>query len=124
MRKLSILYIVSQVILGVLVAFTIFSPMSEGGEYSEVLREQLLRTEDEWIIQFNIINREGSDQNYTITAEIDGKQSSKKVTIQDGRVFTYIYHIYPDRITEGSVTFTIGKEGMETPFEQITYHLK
>ena len=124
MSKLRIIYIASLIILGVLIAVTVFQPMAVGGEYSEVQREQLLQTEDEWIIRFDIINHEGIDQEYTITVVIDGKPYSQKVLVRDDKMFTYIRHIRCDRITEGIVSFTICKEGEETPFEQTTYYLK
>ena len=124
MPRLKIVYILSLVILGVLIAFTVFRPMIGGGEYSEVQKEQLLQTENEWIIQLNIINHEGRDQNYTITVVVDGKPYSEKVLIHDGRVFAYIHHIYPDMVTEGDVSFAIYKEGEATPFEVVTYYLK
>jgi len=124
MSRLKIIYIVSLVILGVLVAFTIFQPMGGGGKYSEVQREQLLQARNQWIIEFDIINNEGRDQKYHITVEVDGKQHNDSVLINRSRMFTYIYHIYPDMITEGSVNVAIYKEGEETPFEQTTYYLK
>ena len=124
MPRLRIVYILSLVILGVLIAFTVFRPMIGGGEYSEVQKEQLLQTENEWIIQFNIVNHEGRDRNYTITVVVNGKQYSEKVLIHDGRIFTYIHHIYPDRVSDGDVSFAIYKEGEATPFEKVTYHLK
>lgn len=124
MPRLKIVYILSLVILGVLIAFTVFRPMIGGGEYSEVQKEQLLQTENEWIIQFNIVNHEGRDQNYTITVVVDGKPYSEKILIHDGRIFTYIHHIYPDRVSDGDVSFAIYKEGEATPFEEVTYYLK
>ena len=124
MSRLRIVYIASLVILGVLVAVTVFQPMVTGGKYSEVQREQLLQTEDEWIIRFDIINHEGIDQEYTITVVIDGKPYSQKVLVRDGKMFTYIRHIRYDRVTEGIVSFTICKEGEATPIEQATYYLK
>jgi hypothetical protein len=124
MPRLRIVYILSLVILGVLIAFAVFRPMIGGGEYSEVQKEQLLQTENEWIIQFNIVNHEGRDQKYTITVVVDGKQYSEKVLIHDGRIFTYIHHIYPDRVSDGDVSFAIYKEGEATPFEEVTYYLK
>ena len=124
MSKLRIIYIASLIILGVLIAVTVFRPMAVGGEYSEVQREQLLQTEEEWIIQFDIINHEGKDQNYTISVVVDGKPYSQKVLIRDKGKFSYIQHVYPDRITDGIVSFTICKEGEETPLEQATYYLK
>jgi len=123
MSRLKIVYIASLVILGVLIAFTVFRPMAVGGEYSTVQRAQLLETEDQWIIQFDIINHEGEDKNYTITVLVDGKQYNESVLIPDGRMFTYIHHVYPDRITDGDVRFTVYKEGEATPLEEATYHL-
>ena len=122
MSKLRIFYIVSLVILGVLV-FNLLRPMATGGNYSEVSREHLLRTEDKYIVEFNIMNHEGEDKSYTINVLIDGKLYSEDVLILDGKLFTYSHHIYPDRITEGNVRFAIYKEGEAVPFEEITYYL-
>jgi len=121
---LKIAYVVGLVILGLLVVFTVFRPMMTGGEYSEVQQEQLLETRGEWIIQFNIINHEGRDTNYTINVQADGKPYKDNVLIPDGGMFIYIHHIYRDRINDGEVTFTIYKEDEDTPFEQVTYHLR
>ena len=123
MPKFRIVYIVSLLILGMLVVFTIFRPMATGEQYSEVARESLLQTENEYIIQFDIINHEGKETDYTITALIDGEQYTHAVSIKDGRKFTYIHHIYPDQLTEDDVSFTIYKEGEDSPFEQITYYI-
>ena len=124
MPRLKIVYILSLVILIVLIVFTVFKPMVTGGEYSEVQGAQLLETEDEWIIQFNIMNHEGREQNYTITVMADGKQYDESVLIQDGRIFTYIHHFYRDSLTDNRVSFAVYKEGEATPFEEETYHLK
>jgi len=124
MTRLKIVYIASLVILGVLIAFTVFRPMATGEEYSTVQREQCLQTEDEWIIQFDIINHEGIDQYYTITVVIDAKSYSEDVLIQNGKMFNYIHHIRRNRVTEGIATFTICNKGEKTPFEQATYYLK
>jgi len=124
MSTLRIVYIVSLVILGVLIAVTVFQPVVTGGKYSEVQRAQLLEIEDQWIIKFNIINQEGRDTNYTIRAVVDGRLYNQPVLIKDGGVFIAVHHIYRDRLTEGKVGFAVYKEGEETPFEQVTYHLK
>ena len=123
MPKLRIIYIVSLVILAVLIGFTVLRPLATGGEYSEVSKEQLLQMENECIIQLDIKNHEGEDKNYTINVLIDGKLYSEDVLIPDGRIFSYIQHIYRDRMIEGNVTFTIYKEGEPTPIEQITYYI-
>jgi len=120
---LKIAYVVGLVILGLLVVFTVFRPMITGGEYTEVQREQLLQTESEWIIQFDIINHEGKGTNYTINVQAGSKQYNENVLIPNGRRFSYIHHFYRDGISDGEVTFTIYKEDEDTPFEQVTYHL-
>ena len=125
MSKLRIFYILSLVILGLLLVSTVFRPMATSGGYSEVSREQLLQAEDEWIVQFDIINREGKDQRYTIGVSVDvDKPYKENVLIPDGRMFTYIHHIYKHQITEGEVSFVLYKEGEDTPFEEITYYLE
>lgn len=98
--------------------------MATGDKYSEVQKEQLLETESEWIIQFDIINHEERDQNYTINILVGEKSYTDSVLIRDGAKFSYIYHFRPDLETDGDVSFAIYKEGEATPFEQATYHLK
>lgn len=124
MSKLRIIYILSLVILGVLLVFTVFRPMATAGEYSEVQRAQLLQTETEWIIQLDLVNHEGKEQNYIITVLADGKQYTEDVTILDDRTFTYIHHIHRDTECNGNITFAIYKNGETDPFEQATYYLK
>jgi len=124
MPKLRIIYIVSLVILGVLVAFTVFRPMATGEEYSEVQRAQLLEREDQWIIEFDIINREGKDMSYTIKVVSDGKSYTESILVRDGGMFTYIHHFYPERLTKKEVSFAVYREGESTPIEQATYYLK
>ena len=124
MPRLKIVYILSLVILIVLIVFTVFKPMVTGGEYSEVQGAQLLETEDEWIIQFNIINHEGKDINYTINVLVNSQSYSEDILVLDGRVFAYIHHIRRDMMSESKVSFTIYKEGETTPFEKVTYYLE
>lgn len=124
MSRLRIIYIISLVILAVLIGFTVFHPMVTGKKYSEIQREQLLQTESEWIIQFDIINHEGRDQNYIINILVSEKSYTDSVLIRDGAKFSYIYHFRPDLETDEDVRFAIYKEGEATPFEQATYHLK
>ena len=124
MPKLGIIYIISLVILGVLIASIVFRPMAAGEEYSEVQRAQLLERDDQWIIEFDIINREGKDTGYTIIVLADGKQYTESVLIRNGGMFTYIHHFYPEQLTRNEVSFAVYKEGESTPIEQATYSLK
>ena len=124
MSRLKILFVISVVILAVLIGSVMLSPITTATRYSEVQQEQLLKTDTEWIVEFKILNQEGEAKKYTITALVDGKLREEEVTIPDGRKFTYIHHLYPERLSNKAVTFAIYKEGEETPFEQITYHIE
>jgi len=124
MSKLRIVYILSLVILAVLIVFTVFKPMTASGKYSEIQREQLLEAKDEWIIQFDIANREGKDTKYTINVSVAGEQYNEEFLIRDGGIYTYIHHIPHNVVGTGEVGVTIYKEGENTPFEQTTYYLK
>jgi len=124
MLRTRIIYILSLVILGVLIAGAVSRPMVISGEYSEMQREHLIKVGDQWIIKFDIINHEGKDTSYTIKVVVDGKQYNQPVLIKSGGTFTAIHHIYPDKLTNGEVSFAVYKEGEETPIEQATYYLK
>ena len=124
MSRLRIIYIASLVILGILLVFTVFRPVATSGEYSEVRRAQLLQTDDEWIIQFDLINHEDEKQDYTMAVLVDGKQYTEDVSILSGRVFTYIHRIPRGTTGAGDVGFTIYKRGEADPLEQVTYYLK
>lgn len=125
MSKLRIIYVASLIILGVLVVFTVFRPMTSVEKFSEVARESIIQSEDEWIIQFDIINREGKDTNYIISWSTGGDiYSNKVVSIGSGRAFTNIHHVYPETVKGGKLHLTIYKEGESTPFEQATYYIR
>ena len=125
MPRLRIALIVSLVILGVLLVFTVFRPMTSGEKYSEVSRESTIQTEDEWIIQFDLINSEGKDTNYIINWSSGGESYTEKALVGDGRIYRHIYHVYPEMVREtGKVNLTIYKEGEATPFEQATYYIR
>jgi len=123
MSKFRIIYIASLVILGILAALAVFRPMATGVEHSEVQQAQLLEKENQWIIEFDIINREGKDTSYTIIVATDGKQYTESVLIRDGGMFTYTHHFYPDRLTKNEVSFAVYKDGETTPIEQAIYFL-
>jgi len=123
MSKMRIIYIASLVFLGVLIVFTVFRPLAQGEQYSEVQRAQLLEREDEWIVEFDIINREGKTTGYTIRVLADGELYTEDVLIRDGGLFTYIHHFDPEKLNNGEVSFAVYKEGGATPIEELTYFL-
>ena len=124
MTKLRIVFIASLVIMGVLVALTVFRPMISGEKLSVVSHESIIETEDEWIIEVAIINREGKDTWYTFNWSTGGDTYNEKVWLKDGRKFKFIYHCYPHTVKEGKVQLIIYKEGEATPFEECTYYIR
>ncbi len=124
MSRLRIILIASLVVLVVLLVFTVFGPMVQGEKHSEVVRESIIQTEDEWIIQFGIFNREGADTSYVINWSTGGEiYNSKTASVADGRIFTNIHHVYPHTVKEGKVKLEIYRQGESTPFEQSTYYV-
>ena len=126
MSKLKLVYIVSLVVLGILLV-SVFRPAIGGGEYSEVQRESLLEMEGGWVIQFDIINNEGGEQDYTISTWInDGEAYKEDFRLKDGRMFTFIRRIHCSELEgeEGKVHFAVYKKGEPEPFEEATYYLE
>ena len=124
MSRLRIFYILSLVILGVLIASVVLGPVAVGEESSVVQRAHFLEAENQWIIEFDLLNKEGSDQSYIITFAAGSKQHTQNVLIRDGGMFTYIHHVYHNQVTDGRASVEIYKQGEETPFEQITFYLE
>ena len=124
MKKSKFVYIGSLVILAVLIVLAFYNPITSELEYSSVQRAQLLERGTERIIQFDIINHEQRDMNYTIVVTVDEKNYTEDVLIRRGGMFTYIHHIYPERISKGEVSFVVYKEGESAPIEEVTYYLK
>jgi len=124
MLKLRIIFIASLLVLGVLLAFTLFRPIIVGQKFETLIRESIIQEEDEWIIQINIINKEDKITDYTIEWST-GEETyySERVSIKNGRTFTNIHHVYPETVREGEIQLTIYKEGEPTPFEQSTYYI-
>ena len=122
--KTRVFYILSLVLLGVLLVFTVFRPFITVGQYSEVLREGLIQSENGWIFQCVILNNEGKDTIYTIEIIVNGKLYDQTIRIREGARFTYTHHVLRSTIEEGNVSFNIYKEGEDTPFEQTTYYLQ
>ena len=123
MSKLRVIYILFLVILGLLVIFAILKPMTSGEEYTEVSWGSVIQLEDEWIIQIDLINKEGKITDYSISWSSGEQTNTDRVSIKDGAKFTYIYHVCPETVKDGQVKLEICKEGETTPFEEATYYV-
>ncbi|MFC1992420.1 hypothetical protein ACFLV3_01230 [Chloroflexota bacterium] len=124
MSKLRIIFIASLTVLIAILAITLFRPIIQDEAYSELTRESIIKKKDEWIIQFDIFNREGKDIDYTIIWYTgDQIYRSSTMTVGNGRIGIYIHHFYPHTVEEGQLKLEIYKEGDSTPFEQSVYHV-
>jgi hypothetical protein len=125
MLKPKVIFIASVALLGVLLAFTVFRPLTLGEECQTVMRESVIEGEGEWIIQISLINKEGVDSSYIIEwATGEETCHRERVLIKDGRTFTNIHHFYPETVKEGEIHLTIYREGEPEPLEQATYYIK
>lgn len=122
--KVKILYVASLVTLGIMMAFMLLTPLSTEVEYSEVSRIEFIRSEDECILEIDILNHEGRDQNYVVNTLFNDKQYSERITIPDGKIHTYICYIYPDQVIDAKFVCSIRKEGETSPIEVVTYYLR
>ncbi len=122
MPKAKLFYVFSLVIVaGLLVTIVVLIPRAEQ-KFSEVQRDQLLETDKEWIIQFDIINHEGKDTNYTVNILLDGQPHyTQPVLVRDNQSFSYIQHVYRDTFKGENVGFAVYKEGDPVPIEETTY---
>ena len=89
----------------------------------ESTRVQIIKGENGWTLQDDIINDTGSEKKYTIVVSVDTAVRRDIAVVQAGKTYTYIYHISPQQLTEGQVTFALFEEGKEEPVEQTTYYI-
>ena len=122
MLRLRLIFILSLIVLaGLFVSIVYFLPLREG--YTETKRVHIIEAENEWILQYDIINREGGDIKYTIVVTVDGMVYTDSTVVKPGKTYTYIHHIYPQQLQEGKVDFALYQEGKTEPMEQATFHL-
>lgn len=123
MSRLKYLYISLILALVVLASLTVLRPMVKGAEYTEVRRDNLLKTANEWVIQFDIKNNEGRDQQYNLQATVNGNVHYESVLVLANRVFTYIYHVPQNGMTSDEVSFAVYRQGENVPIKQVSYRL-
>jgi hypothetical protein len=122
--RIKILYILSLIILGVLIVFTVFRPMAMEGGYSEVQRTHLLERENQWIIELHILSHEEKATSYNINVFVDGELHTDSIRLKPGELFKYIHHVYRDKPEGKDVSVAIYRQAEAVPFEEMTYHLR
>ena len=122
--KLQVFYVISLLILATLFVLAIFKPFASGSNYTQVSRQSLLQTQDEWIFQFDILNHEGHVVRYTINFLFGDQDFHENFIVRDGGKFTYIHHIKKEDAGSGSVDYKLYKENSSEPIEQGSYYLK
>lgn len=116
------IFVLSLVILaGVFISIIYFIP--SGQSYPDSKRAQIIVGDNEWILQYDIINNEKRDIKYIINITVDDAVYRDSTVVKPGKVYTYIRHIYPQQLKEGEVTFALYEEGKAEPIEQVTYYI-
>jgi len=122
LSKLRLIFVLSLIILaGVFIATVYFIPSSQSD--TESRRVQIIEGENEWILQYDIINNEERDTKYTIYVTVDDAVYKDSTMVKPGKRYTYIHHIYPQQLVKGMVTLALYEEGKAKPVEQATYYI-
>ena len=122
LSKLRLILVLSLIILaGVFIATVYFIPSSQSD--TESRRVQIIQGENEWILQYDIINNEERDTKYTIYVTVDDAVYKDSTMVKPGKRYTYIHHIYPQQLVKGMVTLALYEEGKAKPVEQATYYI-
>ena len=122
MGRIRLIFVLSLVILAVVFVTTILCLPSEE-DYIESKKFQIISGENEWILEYNIINIEAREIKYAIVVDIDGTVYKDSIVVKPQKVYTYIHHIYRHHLERGEVTFTLYEDGKAEPVEQVTYHI-
>ena len=122
MSRTRLIFILSLLILaGLFVSIIYFLPSSES--YTESKRAYIISGDNEWTLEYDIINNETRDIEYTILVSVDGSVYRDSTVVKSGKAYTYIHHIYPQQLEEGKVEFAVFEDGKVEPVEQVTYHI-
>ncbi|MFC1993905.1 hypothetical protein ACFLVI_01435 [Chloroflexota bacterium] len=125
MSRLRLTYIGMLIALGALIAFTVFGPFALGDDGgADALRAQVLATDDEWIVEIDIMNDQGEDLDYIIEILVDDRLYTEDILISEGRQYTYIHHIRTDSVGDGEASFVIYEAGDPDPVKQWTFYLR
>jgi len=120
--KLRLIFILSLVALaGVFIATISF--ISPGQDFDNSSKVQIIDGEDEWILQYDVLNSGQRDTTYSIQVTIDSEIYKISTVVEQGKSYSYIRHVYPEQLLSDEINFVVYKEGINEPIENVTYHI-
>lgn len=122
LSKLKLIFISSLVILAIAFIATIYLIPSQL-DFVESKSIQIIDGQQQWILQYDIVNDQQDDTSYSIEITIDGKVFKDSIVVEPGKTCTYIHHIDPRQISIGEVNLALYQGEMEAPIEQVTYYI-
>lgn len=123
MSRLRSVFIISLIILAtIFISTMLFIPSGQNLEESN--RVQIIKGDEEWILQCDITNNQGRDINYVFSVVVDDVVHQDSTMVEQGQTYTFIHHIYPEQLVAGEVTFTLREKGKAEPIEQVVYNIE
>ena len=120
--KLKLIFILSLIVLaGIFIAVVYLVPSNQ--KLPESKRVQIIKGENGWTLQYDIINDKERDIKYTIIVTVDNATRKDSAVVQAGKTYTYIYHISPQQLNKGEVTLTLYEGDKTEPIEETTYYI-
>ncbi len=121
-RWFTFLLIVLSTLLIILIISSILPLADSVRARDEVTKTQLLRLDNEWIVQITISNHSSVQSTYDINVSRKDNKHHENIDIPGGRAFVFTYHARPVAEDDGRTDFTIYKEGSSEPVKQMTYY--
>ena len=122
LSRLKLIFISSLVILAAVFIATIYLIPSVL-DLAESKNIQIIDGQQQWILQYDIVNDQQNETSYTIEIIIDGVVFTDSTVVEPGRTYTYIRRIDPGQVSMGEVSLTLYQGDMATPVEQVTYYI-
>jgi len=89
----------------------------------ESRRVQIIKGQNGWILQCDILNDKDREVKYTIIVTVDEAARQDSAVVQAGKTYTYTYHIPLQQLDKGVVTFSLYEGDKTEPVEQGTYYI-
>ena len=128
MNRVTGLFGVSLLMLGVLVAATLFRPTALPAQELTVAKIvediSMMRGNDESILSVVLANHLPDDSYYRVEVTVDGRLSQDGAIVRPGSKYSYTLHIYDRDLSEGLVRVQVFKMRSLEPLDEAVYHLK